>query len=398
MADSTFDVAIVGAGISGLVLAHHAARGGLSCLVLEANGRPGGCIHTVRADDGFWYELGAHTLYNSYGSLLDVLVAVGLRDGVLHRHKAPFRLLVDGKVRTVASQLGKAELFLSAWRAFSLRKQGRTVADYYGRLVGARNWRRVFSPLLSAVPSQKADDFPAEMLFKRRSRRPDFPRSFTLATGLSALVERLAAQPGITVRTNTAVTALARAEAGFAVTTTDGASVRVRKLALATPADASARLLGPLLPDAAAALAQVQTTAIDSTGAVFDRQALAFPRLAGLAPLDDVFFSVVSRDVVPDPARRGLAFHFRTGLPLDQRVARIAAVTGGRAEDFVHVAERRHVLPSLRLGQAEIVSAVERAIAGSGVYLTGNYFAGLSLEDCALRSTAEAARLLSESR
>jgi protoporphyrinogen oxidase len=398
MADLTFDVAIVGAGISGLTLAHHAARGGLRCLVLEAAHRPGGCIHTVRTEHGFWYELGAHTLYNSYGSLLDVLVAVGLGDQLVHRHKAPYRLLVDGKVKTVPSQLAKAELFLAAWRAFSLRKPGRTVADYYGRLVGARNWRRVFSPLLSAVPSQKADDFPAEMLFKRRPRRKDFPRTFTLATGLSVLIERLAAQPGVTVRTDAAVTAVARADVGFVVTTADGASARVRKLVLAAPADTSARLLEAVLPDAAHALARVRTTAIDSTGVVFAQQALAFPRLAGLVPLDDVFFSAVSRDVVPDPAWRGLAFHFRSDLPLDDRLARIAAVTGGRPEVFQNVAEHRHVLPSPSLGHADLVRAVDQAVAGSGVYVTGNYFSGLAVEDCALRSAAEAARLLSESR
>jgi oxygen-dependent protoporphyrinogen oxidase len=397
MADSSFDVAIVGGGISGLAFAHHAARGGLRCLVLEADNQPGGCIHTARATDGFWYELGAHTLYNSYGALLDILQALGLRGQLCDRHKAPYRLLVDGKVRTVPSQLAKGELFLSAWRAFSLRKPGRTVADYYGRLVGARNWRRVVSPLFSAVPSQRADDFPAEMLFKRRPRRKDFPRTFTLEQGLQTLVDRLAAQAGVTLRAHAAVTGIARVASGFALTTSDGTHL-ARRIALAAPADAAARLLAPALPAAAATLAKIATTAIDSTGVVFERQALAFPRLAGLVPLDDVFFSAVSRDVVPDPRWRALAFHFRTGLSLDDRLARIATVTGGGRAAFVHVAEHRSSLPSPVVGHAEIVQTIDRQVAGSGVYVTGNYFGGLAIEDCVLRSAAEARRLLSESK
>jgi protoporphyrinogen/coproporphyrinogen III oxidase len=396
MGDSTFDVAIVGAGISGLAFAHHAGCAQRRCLVLEQGVAPGGCIRTARGDDGFWYELGAHTLYNSYASLLDIIVALGMKNEIVHREKAPYRLLVEGKVRSVPSQLGKAELFRSLWRAFSLRKDGRTVSDYYGRLVGARNWRRVVSPLLAAVPSQRADDFPAEMLFKRRPRRKGFPRTFTLAGGLQSLIERLAGRAEVTLRTQSSVTGIARAEGGFVVTTSDGDRHHARTLALAVPPDAASRLLGPVLPAAASALGRIRTTAIDSTGVVFARDGLAFPRLAGLVPLDDDFFSAVSRDVVPDPHRRALAFHFRAGLTLDQRLARIAAVTCGRPDRFTSVAEHRSVLPSPALGHAEIVAALDQQLAGSGLYLTGNYFGGLAIEDCVLRSAAEAQRLLSE--
>ena len=46
--------------------------------------------------------------------------------------------------------------------------------------------------MLSAVPSQSADEFPADMLFKKRSRRKDVMRSFTLKGGKIALIELLA--------------------------------------------------------------------------------------------------------------------------------------------------------------------------------------------------------------
>ena len=66
------DVIVVGGGVSGLAFAWHAARSGRSVRVLEGGERPGGCLDTRRAPPGYWYELGAHTCYNSYEALLEI--------------------------------------------------------------------------------------------------------------------------------------------------------------------------------------------------------------------------------------------------------------------------------------------------------------------------------------
>lgn len=392
------DVAILGAGISGLSLAYHCARAGLRCLVIEEAAVAGGCMHTVRTREGFWFELGAHTLYNSYGSLLDIVVATGLADAIERRCKAPYRMLVEGKVRSVPSQLDLGELFASVWRAFTERKAGRSVGDYYGHLVGKHNWQHVFAPLLSAVPSQRADDFPAEMLFKRRPRRKDFPRTFTLKSGLTTLIDRLAHEERVTLRPNAGARALARTPQGYAITTADGNTTSVRNLVVALPPNVGARLLAPLLSEAAQALAQVRTTAIVSTGVAFDRKDLVLPRIAGLVPIADDFFSAVSRDVLPDDRFRALTFHFRAGLSPDERRDRITQVTGASREAFVQVSEHETSLPSPGLGHADLVRAIDQGIAGAHVYITGNYFGGLAIEDCVLRSTAEARRLISENK
>ena len=130
----------------------------------------------------------------------------------------------------------------------------------------------------------------------------------------------------------------------------------------------------------------------------FAKKDLVLQRLAGLVPIDDVFFSAVSRDVVPDDRLRALAFHFRTGLTLDERLDRIAKVIGTDRKAFVHVAEHQATLPSPELGHPDIVRTIDQGIAGSRVYVTGNFFGGLAIEDCVLRSVAEAGRLVSENR
>ena len=390
------DVVVLGAGISGLCLAHRLARAGRKVLVLESTASPGGCFRSERQPAGFWFEMGAHTLYNSYGSLLSIIDELGLRDRMLTRQKAPFRLLVDGKLRSIPSQLSLPELFASAWHAFSERKQGRTVADYYGRLVGRRNWKRVFAPLFAAVPSQPTDNFPAEMLFKKRTRRKDIPRSYTFAGGVQTLTDRIAAQPGITLRTSAAASALARSGGSFVLEIVGGDRIFARRLALATPAPEAARLLAPLAPEVATGLARMHVAQIESVGVVAEAGQVHLPRLAGIVPVDDTFFSVVTRDVVPDKRLRAFTFHFRAGLTLDERIDRICAVTGLGRDQLVSVATHATSLPSLALGHAAITEEIDRRLPASGLYLTGNYFGGLAIEDCSLRSAKEAERLLKE--
>jgi len=393
---SDFDVAILGAGISGLSFAHYAARAGLECAVIEQAPEPGGCIHTVRTPEGFWFELGAHTLYNSYGSILAIIEATLGKERLQERRKAPFRLWVDGRIRSISSQLAMGELLVSAWRVFTARKSGRTVEEHYGRLVGKRNWKRVFAPLLSAVPSQPADAFPAEMLFKSRPRRKDFPRTFTFKGGLSSLVDALARHEHVTLRTNAKVQEIGRDGSLFAVDTLDGNRTLARSVVFALPPANTSRLLASLAPEASQSLAAIAVAEVVSTGVVFAKRDLLLPRMMGLASLSDDFLSVVTRDVVEDERFRGLAFHFRTGLTLDQRLDRIARVTGVARTSFTHVAEHETSLPSPRRGHAQIVAALDANIAGRGIYVTGNFFGGLALEDCVLRSRAESDRLLRE--
>jgi protoporphyrinogen oxidase len=390
------DVVVLGAGISGLCLAHRLARAGREVLVLESTAEPGGCFRSQRQPADFWFEMGAHTLYNSYGSLLSIIDELGLRDRMLVRRKAPFRLLVEGKLLSIPSQLSLAELFASAWHVFSERKQGRTVAEYYGKLVGRQNWKRVFAPLFAAVFSQPADNFPAEILFKKRPRRKDVPRSFTFAGGIQTLTDRIAAQPGITLRTNSRVRALARKDGGFVVEIEGGDQVVARRLVLALPAPEAAGLLAPLAPEIGAALARIQVARIESMGVVADASQVGLLRLAGIVPLNDSFFSVVTRDVVPDQRLRAFTFHFRAGLTLEERIARICGVTGLARDQLACVATHATSLPSPSLGHAELAGEIDRHLPGSGLYVTGNYFGGLAIEDCSLRSAREAARLLAE--
>jgi phytoene dehydrogenase-like protein len=73
------DVAIVGGGISGLATALRLQAAGLSTLVLEAHGQPGGCAGFFR-EQGFSFDVGATTLvdFEPGGVGAELLSSVGM--------------------------------------------------------------------------------------------------------------------------------------------------------------------------------------------------------------------------------------------------------------------------------------------------------------------------------
>lgn len=394
---SKHDVVVVGGGISGLSFAFEAGRAGRTVLVLEKEARPGGCLATRRAGSGYWFELGAHTCYNSYASFTALLEACGLRDDVQARAKTHLRFL-DGDRLVPGSNLGVL-LRLFSWpeaavslpRMLGATKDGRTVAEFYGRIVGKGNYARVLGPMLSAVPSQSADAFPAGMLFKSRdTRRKDFPRSFTLRDGLQSAADALAKAPKVEVATGRTATSLAAAGSGWVVTTDDGERHEAGLVALATPPGTASALLAQAAPELSEKTAGLREAVVESLGfAVRASKVSRIPVSMFLVPKSDAFHSIVTRDSVPDADWRAFSFHYKPGLAAEGRLARAAQVLGLGRGDLEEVSERRTVLPSPVLGHEAVVAEVDRLLAGKPLALLGNWFAGLSIEDCVDRSRLE---------
>jgi UDP-galactopyranose mutase len=400
---ATADVIVVGGGVSGLSLAWNAARAGRKVLVLERASRVGGCLHSPRRPDGFWFEMGAHTTYNSYGAFLEVVEGAGVAGKIVARGpaRATFGLLRDGQISwltppKVLLKLNWLDLALHVPFGAFRSKQNQTVGSYYGRLIGRRNYERLLSAFFAAVPSQKADGFPLEgpgSLFKKRPRREEFPRSFGIDGGLQTVCEAAAAAPGVTVETGVQVTRVARAPGGFAVTTADGRTLEAPLAAVAATVDEAAAILREDFPQVAAAIGRVRTATVESLGVVLPRARCWMPECAFVVPVDDVFFSAVTRDPFPDPERRAFAFHFRPGVSREQKLARMAEVLRVSRDELGEPLEQRLTLPSPALGHDAIVRDLDAALAGGKLAVTGNYFAGLAIEDCVLRSKAEWARI-----
>ena len=390
-----YDLIIVGGGISGLTLACRAALGKrLSILVLEKEERLGGCLHTWRVEDDFWVELGAHTAYNSYKNLLQVLQERKGLDGLTRRAKLGYRFLNEDRLQSPIARLGWFELMTSLPFGLMRGQAGASLAEYYGTLFGRRNYARLLAPAFAAVLSQPADGFPAQWLFRRKPRMKEAPRKYTWPTGLQGLAEALVEEAPFEVRTGVAVTAVRRKADGYEIDA-GGQSMQCRYLAMATPPDVVAHLLLDGHPRLAARLSAIPMAEIESMAVVVAAERVKLPKLAGLIGVNDVFYSVVSRDYLTHPRLRGFCFHFRPRrLDRDAKLARVCEVLGIASDDIIAQREVRNRLPALEVSHVSLVEEVNDLIKGRRLFLTGNYFQGMSIGDCADRSTWEAYRLL----
>jgi len=393
------EVTVIGAGISGLAFAWKAARAGRRVLVLERRKRAGGCFYSHRAAGGFWYEMGAHTAYNSYSNMLDIVIDAGIKDRMIQRGPARvhFGLLRDGKISwlTPPKILGRLNWFEAALHApFGLirGKSGRSVRQYYSGLLGLGNFSRLFSPFFAAVPSQPADDFPVEgpgSLFKTRTRRKEFPRSFGFSGGLETVCDAIAAHPNIEIRAGAGATELKSGGDVWRVRLDNGDELTTPLIAVAAPPDSAADLTGNILPELAAVLRCIHTVGVESLGVRVARDRCALPECAFIVPAEDVFYSAVARDPFPDSSSRGFAFHFRKGITRELKIQRICHVLGVSPEDLNDIAESDATLPSPRVNHAAITADIQKRLNRRGLALTGNYFNGLAIEDCITRSFDE---------
>jgi protoporphyrinogen oxidase len=172
-----------------------------------------------------------------------------------------------------------------------------------------------------------------------------------------------------------------------------------RSLCLATPVAVAAHLLQTGFPALAERLAEISTAEVETVGIAVPQSALKLPPVAGLIGRNQAFYSAVSRDTVPDKRYRGFTFHFRPAL-LDEAGQRdcIARTLDLPREALAttNVVSKTNQLPALRVGHGERTRDVDRMLAGTRLALTGNYFTGVAIEDCVIRSRQEWVRLQRE--
>jgi protoporphyrinogen oxidase len=391
--DKKYDIVIVGSGISGMSLAYYCARDQMNVLVLEKSNSLGGSF-TTKNSDNYWIEMGAHTMYNSYGNLIDVIEGCGLADDIIKRKKVPYKTFKDGKISSVISQFSIPEMLFSLPSLFKIKKDHQTVESYYSRIVGKRNYHKFFQYMFNAVPSQPTNDFPADVLFKKRNRRKDILKSFTLRQGIKSIIEAISKMPGIDVITGENVPSITMKGDSYQIISEDQDIYEAEYLALAAPVNATAELTRSLLPEISQEISKIDYVYTDSVGITIEKKDVNIKEVAGIIGINEDFYSVVSRDVVEDEKYRGFVFHFKPGkLDNPAKTEFICRVLGISKENIKNTFYIKNTVPSFKLGHESIVKEIEKLLEGNKLLLTGNYFSGMAIEDCVSRSRNEFNRL-----
>ena len=391
------DVVVVGGGISGLSLAFYCVQAGMKTTILEKNDTIGGSFASPPYSANgkkFWLEMGAHTCYSSYQNLLEIVETCGIKDTIIPRAKVPFTLFMNGKIKSIVSELNILELLVSIPNLFKLKKDGLSVKSYYSKIVGERNYHNVLSHFFNAVPSQKTDDFPADMMFKSREKRKDVLKNYTFKNGLQSVARAISARSGLNVFTNQNVNSVRYVDGLYEIRTADGGEYSAKTLVLATPSMVSSKLLKEINSGLSTHFGLLKAADVDSLGVIVRKENISMKPVAALISPNDVFFSVVSRDTVPDDNYRGFAFHFKPGLDDKTKRSRITEVLGVSMSKIEHTFSKLNTVPSLRLGHHEWLEKTNALLKNEkNLLLTGNYFGGMAIEDCVSRSRSEFDRL-----
>jgi oxygen-dependent protoporphyrinogen oxidase len=442
------DTLVVGAGIAGLSYAH--ARGANSdLLVVDAAPRAGGLVRTSLADlpgaGPVRFEWGPEALQDDAPETLALLGELGLSP--LPAAAASSKRFVCWRGRLVPlplspgaflgspllSPAGKLRALTEPWRPRDGGLQG-SVADFVRHRLGEQVLQRLVDPFVSGIYAGDPAQLSARAAFPklvalveehgsllaglkaraRSSRASGAPRRrgppglFTLAGGLGALTDALAARVAPRLRLGTRVVALRRDGDGWrasaqAVADRDPpppAELRARRVVVATPVAAAARLLQDAAPELAAELQDMPSESVVSVSHAWRREQVAHaldgfgylvPSAEGLMHLGTLFSSSIEPGCAPPGvvllrtllggARRPRLVEWPDDELLAELSEGVAPLLGLAGEPlWAHVVRHRAVLPRYDLRHPGRLARVDQLLARTpGLTLLGNWRRGISV-------------------
>ena len=437
---SSVDVAIVGAGISGLAAAYELQRRGIGVRVLEASDRAGGVITTERFDgwviDGGPDSLlvqkpGAVALCRELGlgdrliSTLTPRTAFVVREGRLHP-------LVEGSFLGFplsAAALARASLFTLGGRLRMAceilipRRPGESdesIASFVRRRFGGEAVDYLADPLLAGIHAGDAERLSVRALFPRlvdaEQRNGSVLRAFralrmkttpqgafvSLPGGIQELVDTLVAKlaPG-TLRLATRVTDLRRG-GGYLLESSAG-SLTARSVILSVPAYAAGALLRGIdtsLASLCEATPYASTATVafgfrrDQVGHPMNGTGFVVPRVEHSALLAGTW--VTSKWPGRAPEGHVLLRAFlgggrdphrleRTDEQLiedaRQEMSELLAITGSPL--FSRLTRWTRQSPQYEVGHLQRLARIDQRLAGiPGLFTAGSGFRAIGIPDC----------------
>ena len=275
-------IVVVGAGISGLTLAHELASRGVEHVVLEASARAGGVIRSGRVE-GHLLEWGPQRarLTRDFERLADDL---SLRERLVEAPRdLPLFVYRRGRLRRVpfsASAFARSDLLPLSSKLRVLgepltagAQPGESVGDYFRRKLGREAYESIAGPLYGGLYASDPDDMIVELSLGHVLREFDIERSLLLPLlrrggrvtppaacsfedGLEELPRALLERHRANVRLETPVRAIRRTGGGWAVET-ERETIAARAVVVAVPARAAGAMLAEAAPDAAARISRL---------------------------------------------------------------------------------------------------------------------------------------------
>jgi oxygen-dependent protoporphyrinogen oxidase len=275
-------IVIIGAGISGLALAHQLAKRGVPFTVLEASGRAGGVIRSGRVA-GHLLEWGPQRgrLTEGFRELVDDL---GIADRIITAPPdLPLYVFRRGGLREVPYSVpaflrsdilswpGKLRILLEPFTAAP--RDDESVAALFTRKIGREAYENLVGPLYGGLYASDPRDMIVGLSLRHVLQEFHIRRSFlvplarrggsitppdacSFVDGLQSLPDALLQRHAAHVHLEAPARELRPVGDGYVVIT-DGEPLAASHVVITTPADEAARLLETAAPEAAVRCARL---------------------------------------------------------------------------------------------------------------------------------------------
>lgn len=396
MNNKIWDCIVVGAGISGVSFAHQLKQNNANVLIIEKNNIVGGRMCTRIAPDypDYKRELGCHTCYNSYSHLIDLVRSVDLIEDIQPLDKGSYYIYNGRNIVSIISQLNFLGLLFHGVNLFWQKRDNKSVRQYFSSIVGTRNYDKLFTYLFRAVICQFPDNYPTSLFLKqRKDRDKSINKKFCFVKGMSQLSQAVIEKGQIDTLLESEVRYIMRDANGTYIVKTDKGDFTAKNVSIACDPSVASTLLADISTPISNLLAKINLSKLISINVLVDSSKIHLKKIAGLINTGDLFLSAVSGDLSGDNNLRTFSFHFSKDQTNELRLQTICRVLGINVKDILDIQYANHVLPALTIEDINIITSVKELLKKEkGMYLLGNYFYGLSLEDCIHRSIDEASR------
>ena len=446
---------IAGGGISGLSLAYFLKAGGIEATVLEAAPKPGGKIRTEKAQ-GFLCEWGVNGFLDNKPKTLELAGTLSLK--VLRSSDAARKrfVLKGGRLRKipdgpgefltsqVLSPVGKLRLLLEPF--IKPNPNDETLAGFAKRRLGKEAFENMIDPMASGVYAGDPEKMSVESCFPRikavekkygslikgliaigkeakktgKGKVGPGPGGTltSFSGGMEEIIIALRAALGDNVIVNSRAVSLDKTGDEYRIQLADGSSVEAEKIVLACPAYETAGILRGMDKGLSSLLSGIEYPPVSVICLGFARQKISCPvdSFGFLVPFKErknILGVLFDSSIFPERAPEGqvllriMAGGARMGniamlddeKLLDTVMGDLGAILGLKATpDFVRIFRHEKAIPQYAMGHLDRLSEIDSITGGHrGLYLAGNAYRGIALNDCIENSAQLAGRIIKES-
>jgi len=452
---SSGQVLILGGGIAGLAAAWELHQNNVPFTLLEAGSRLGGVVYS-EAVDGFNIDGGPDALLIQKPDGIRLCQELGLgprlvvtklprlayiqRGGRLHALPAASVMGIPTEwgpfIKTsLFSWPGKIRMGMEMFIPKRTGTGDESIGSFMRRRFGNEAVEYLAEPLLAGIHAGDVDRLSIRALFPRfpetEERFGSLLRAFrsqprhapskdgafkSLPGGLGEIIVALErALPADSIRKNTVVTSVSRADEGYRVQTASGETFMAAAVISATPAFVAARTLRDVAPRVAETCSAIPYASAATVAMAFNREAIAHPlngsgwvvpRREATGIMAGTWLSSKWPDRAPEGkvllraffggARDPKALEKSDGELVQTALNAMRPLIGISGDPlFTRIFRWENANAQHEVGHLDRVAAIERDLAPHhGLFVTGSGFRGVGIPDCVADARATARKVV----